>query len=396
VSGIGVGATLNVAAQQSSGGNGLVVFEYNLLPTVTIKKITTGGVGTFNFTGTNGIVATPLTTTVAGTAVSSSAQVLSAAGTATTITEAATTGFTLAASATPCAGMGTGGTATLNASTGVLTLNAPATADGAAIVCTFTNALSTDLSITKSDNVTNVSGSQALVYTAVITNNGPSTATSALLRDALPTGLVSFSSITCAVASGTATCPATMTQALITGAGITIPSMAANSSLKFLISGTAAATLLANIVNTATVTPSAAMANSGTSCVSPTVFTAATGVCAATDTDVPVQPDLSITKSDGASTYLLGTPVTYTVTAADIASKADITNVGQVTGTPPGHKPITGTSNKVTVKVSPIVVLSFTGAPQVEQELILVGLLVGVGGALLLSGGAYRRRRRSA
>ena len=69
------------------------------------------------------------------------------------------------------------------------------------------------------------------------------------------------------------------------------------------------------------------------------------------------------------------------MTAADIASKADITNVGQVTGTPPGHKtPITGTSNKVTVKVTPVVILAFTGAPQVEQDLILVGLLVGFGG----------------
>ena len=58
------------ALVRRDSGPGLVVFEYNLLPTVTIRKISNGGVGTFNFTGTNGIAPTALTTTAAGTAVS--------------------------------------------------------------------------------------------------------------------------------------------------------------------------------------------------------------------------------------------------------------------------------------------------------------------------------------
>ena len=69
--------------------------------------------------------------------------------------------------------MGTGGTATFNPATGALTLNAAATADNAAIVCTFTNALNTtDLSITKTDNVTSYSASQLLTYTYKVTDSG--------------------------------------------------------------------------------------------------------------------------------------------------------------------------------------------------------------------------------
>ncbi len=304
VAGVGIGKPL-LGTGAAVGGNGLVVFEYKSLPTVTIKKVSAGGTGTFNFTGTNGIAPTALTTTVAGTAVSSAVQTLSASSTATTITEAATAGFTPSSSSTSCTGMGTGGTATLNASTGVLTLNAAATASNAAIVCTFVNnsVSTTDLSITKTDNVTGYSASQLLTYTYKVTDSGQTDITTSEISE------LSF--------SGTGTAPDTSGCAAQIGA----------------------------------LTPGQS------------------GTCTAT----------------------------YTVTAADIASKADITNVGQVTGTPPGHKtPITGTSNKVTVKVTPVVILAFTGAPQVEQDLILVGLLVGAGGALLLSGNAYRRRRRSA
>lgn len=105
--------------------------------TVTITKVSNGGVGSFDFTGTNGIAAQTLTTTVAGTAVSGTPQVLTTAGAATTITEAALAGYFVTDIA--CTGLGAGGTATANNKTRTVTLDAAATVAGSNIICTFTN-----------------------------------------------------------------------------------------------------------------------------------------------------------------------------------------------------------------------------------------------------------------
>ncbi len=144
VAGVGVGGgpgTVNVGSGDDNptpGGNGLAVFEFAKLPTLTIAKTTLGAVGTFNFTGTNGIAATAITTVTAGTTVLGSVQTLTNPSTATSITEAAVPNWLLTTAT--CTGMGTGGTATLNAATGTLSLNAAATVDGSNIVCTFVNA----------------------------------------------------------------------------------------------------------------------------------------------------------------------------------------------------------------------------------------------------------------
>lgn len=111
-------------------------------PSVTVRKLSTGGTGTFNFTGTNGYTATAVTTTAAGTAMDGTTRTLSAASTATTITEAATAGYRL--TDISCTGLGSGGTATptyTNSATvaGSVLLNAAATALGSNIQCTFTN-----------------------------------------------------------------------------------------------------------------------------------------------------------------------------------------------------------------------------------------------------------------
>jgi uncharacterized repeat protein (TIGR01451 family) len=111
-------------------------YRFLPLPTVTIRKTSLNGVGSFDFTGSNGLTAQSITTTVAGTAASAPTQTLTAASTATTITEGVPpAGYTLTAAS--CTGLPTGGTATLSGRT--LTLNAAATAPGANLVCTFTN-----------------------------------------------------------------------------------------------------------------------------------------------------------------------------------------------------------------------------------------------------------------
>ena len=107
-------------------------------PTVTLTKVSNGGVGSFSFTGNNGFVPQVITTTTPGVGVAPATQALAAAGVVTTITESAVpAGFGL--TSVTCSGLGAGGTATPNLAARSVTLDALATATGSAIACTFTN-----------------------------------------------------------------------------------------------------------------------------------------------------------------------------------------------------------------------------------------------------------------
>lgn len=107
-------------------------------PQLTVSKTTLGGVGTFNFSGSNGIANHAVTTAAAGTPVAGATQTLTSAGVATTITEAAPSGgFALTGIA--CTGLGTGGTATADLANRTVTLDAAATTTAGPITCTFTN-----------------------------------------------------------------------------------------------------------------------------------------------------------------------------------------------------------------------------------------------------------------
>ena len=117
-------------------------------PTLTLTKISQGGVGAFTFTGTNGWASQTITTTTSGVGVSGATQTLSTTGVVTALTEAAPPGYLLVGA--NCTGMGPGGTATLAGNT--LTLSAAATAAGANIACTFTNARLPTLTLTKVSN----------------------------------------------------------------------------------------------------------------------------------------------------------------------------------------------------------------------------------------------------
>ena len=130
-------AGVGIGSCYGTGGNGEVVIQY-ALPTVTLTKVSNGGVGGFTFTGNNGWSSQTITTITSGVGVAGATQILTGASTATTITESAPpAGFAL--TAVSCSGLGAGGTATVNLSTRSVLLDAAATAPGSAIACTFTN-----------------------------------------------------------------------------------------------------------------------------------------------------------------------------------------------------------------------------------------------------------------
>lgn len=116
-----------------------------------------------------------------------------------------------------------------------------ALAAGDNITCTITNTPKADLSITKTNGDTKVvAGVQTAVYTITVSNGGPATVANAVVKDAPDSTHLANCQVTtqCSVTNGTATCPAAanLTMANLTGSGVQIPSMAANSSIQFKVS----------------------------------------------------------------------------------------------------------------------------------------------------------------
>ena len=189
------GTYTNTAANMSSGIGNLVLAPNASLtvieaPRVTISKVSLGGTGAFPFTGSNGIAAQTLTTTVAGTPVSGAAQTLATVGAVTTITESAPpTGYVL--TDITCTNVPAGGTATPNLATRTVSLDGAATAAGANITCTFTNTLTQPaLSITKTSNGPWIVGQTGAAYTLSVSNTGNlATSGTITVRDQLPTGI---------------------------------------------------------------------------------------------------------------------------------------------------------------------------------------------------------------
>ena len=148
-----------------------------------------------------------------------------------------------------------------------------------------------DLSITKSDGVSSVVPGTNTTYTIVVTNNGPSTVTGAVVSDVLPAG-VTFVSAT----GGATYDPVTNT------VSATLGMLAPGASTSFNLTVAIGAASTGTLNNTATVSP-------------PTGFFDPDETNnSATDTDtLTPQADLSITKTDGATTAVPGTNVTYTI-----------------------------------------------------------------------------------
>ncbi|MBS0225590.1 MAG: hypothetical protein JSS25_04520 [Proteobacteria bacterium] len=199
----------------------------NAKPTVTVNKVSIGGTGTFAFSGSNGIVSRNITTTGDSVPAAGPADTLTAASTSTTVTEGAPpAGWTL--QSISCSGLGSGGTATPNIAARTVTLDAAATANGSAIICTFTNRkLTADLSIIKTNGATSVVSGSTTTYTIRVTNNsGADTATGAMLRDPAVVGLTKIGAPVCSATPGQCTAGTTPTNAQLES-GYALPALAA-------------------------------------------------------------------------------------------------------------------------------------------------------------------------
>jgi uncharacterized repeat protein (TIGR01451 family) len=96
------------------------------------------------------------------------------------------------------------------------------------------NCINANLTVTKTNGTTTVLAGSTVFYTLTVANTGPGNAPGTVLQDPAATGLT-CSAVACSVGSGTAVCPAGPTVASLQGAGLTIPTLNANSSLNFLL-----------------------------------------------------------------------------------------------------------------------------------------------------------------
>lgn len=146
-----------------------------------------------------------------------------------------------------------------------------------------------------------------LTYTFVVSNLGPSTATGARVQDTLPAGLTggTWTATYAGGASGAASG---------TGSIDTLVAVPVGGTATFRVTATAAATLTAPIINTATVQPPDGL-------VDPDLGNNTSSV---TNTATPTA-DLQITKTDGRSSYVPGAPVIYTITVTN-AGPSFVTN----------------------------------------------------------------------
>lgn len=165
-------------------------------------------------------------------------------------------------------------------------------------------AASADLAINKSNGTTTVAQGQTLTYTILVTNLGPDPVSGAAVADNPPPALgsVTWTCIASPGASCTAGGSGSLSDSIVLPAGATVT---------YSLTGTVSTSATGSLSNTATVVSPA-----GTGDPVP-------GNNSATDTD-PLTPlvDLRITKTDGRTTAVPGTTLSYTVVVTNDGPQA--------------------------------------------------------------------------
>jgi hypothetical protein len=170
------GGSVVLSGQYFSFGDTVAcTFTNTRKPTITITKVSNNGVGPFTYTGTNGWTSQTITTVASGVGVTGATQTLTTPSIATVVFESLPATYKLVS--VNCTGLGSGGTATANLSSGMVTFSAAATALLANITCTFTSdKLIPSMTVVKSASTAGpVAVGTVITYTYVVRNTGNTT-----------------------------------------------------------------------------------------------------------------------------------------------------------------------------------------------------------------------------
>lgn len=170
-----------------------------------------------------------------------------------------------------------------------------------------------DLYVSKTNNATSVVQGGTTTYTVRVTNAGPSTIATPLLKDSSSAGLTA-TSVACSSVSGNK-CTTAPTLASL-NSGITIASLASGEFYEVLVTSNVTASS-GNVTNTATVELPDFASSTGASCVTSggiiRSYDQTTGTCTSTDTDVVItSTDLAIDKT-GTISVIQGGNVSYAI-----------------------------------------------------------------------------------
>ncbi len=170
-----------------------------------------------------------------------------------------------------------------------------------------------DLYISKTNNTNSVVQGASTTYTVRVTNAGPSTIATPVLKDSNGTGLTA-TAVACSSASGNK-CTSAPTLASLSN-GIIIASLASGEFYEILVTSNVTASS-GNVTNTATVELPNFASSTGASCVTSggisRSYNQTTGTCTTTDTDsVTSGTNLAISKT-GTASVKAGQPVSYTI-----------------------------------------------------------------------------------
>ena len=154
-----------------------------------------------------------------------------------------------------------------------------------------------DLSIDKTTAITTYTPGGTVTYTITVANSGPSDAAGATVTDTLP-AMLTGATWTCAPGAG-ASCTASGTGSI--NDTVTVP---AGKSVVYTLTATIASSASGDLINTASVAAPAGATDA----------TPGNNASTVTNSRGPLVADLSVTNSDGVSSYTPGGSVIYLVT----------------------------------------------------------------------------------
>lgn len=163
--------------------------------------------------------------------------------------------------------------------------------------------ISVDLQVTKDDGVNTYLAGSTLIYTVVVVNNGTSDVTGAIVNDALPTQIASWS-WACAAQNGGATgCDPAIGLSAGFSDSVNLP---VGASITYTVNAIVPGTATGDLINTTSINLPSGYVDSNP----------ADNVATDTDTFVP-SADLQITKSDSATDYFAGSSKAYTIVVSN-------------------------------------------------------------------------------
>lgn len=170
---------------------------------------------------------------------------------------------------------------------------------------------SADLQITKDDGITTYSPGSTVIYTVMVINNGASNVIGAVVNDAIPAQIATWSWTCAAQTGGASGCDSSINTSTSFTDTVNLPS---GASITYTVSANVSGTAAGDLINTASISVPAGYTDPNP----------ANNSATDTDTFVPPSADLQTTKTDGATDYFANSSRAYTITVSNPSGPSSV------------------------------------------------------------------------